>query len=173
MSFKDTPFSDTILPNTILVDTLDRLKNHLTTIYQASKTRETESEATKAKTEHSEYTRGIKDALELISLHIKQSQNTESPTPLQPKKKEPKHQKLYEMHAQDIVTLTRNSQKSEIFKALPKDDLIETAFKFENELMQLLGDENTIPFDTYTDLSMDQLVKIIKNCTEKITQIIS
>ncbi len=164
-------FKDTILPDTILVDTLDRLENHLATIYKESKTRESESKTAKKKPEYGEYTRGIKDALGLISLHIKQSQNNDNPVPLQPKKKKSESQKLYQMHAQDIVTLTRNPQKSDIFKTITKEDLVETAFKFENELMQILGDENSIPFDLYTDLSIEQLEKIIKNCTEKIIQI--
>ncbi len=167
MSYKNTPLSDTIL-----VDTLGRLNNHLTTIYQESKTRETESETNNKKAEYRDYARGIKDALDLISLHIKQSQNEGNPAPTHSQKEEPKHPRLYEMHARDIVSLTRSSQKSVIFKTLPKEDLIESAFKFENELMQLLGDENTIPFDSYTDLSIEQLTKITKNCAEKITQII-
>ncbi len=172
MNFKHTILLDTLLPNTILVDTPARLKNHLAAIYQESKTRETESETTKERTKYREYASGIKDALDLISLHITQSQNTENPTPIPSKNKEYEPKKLYQMFAQDIVNLTRNSQKSDIFKTLPKKDLIETAFKFENELMQILGDENTIPFDSYADLSMEQLVKIIKNCTEKITRLI-
>ncbi len=163
--------TETIIPDTIQLNTLDQLESQLSKLYQEAKTRETKYRTTQEKTQFREYARGFKDAMDLVMRYKQQSKKTESLVPLISQKAKTEPKKPYEMHAQDIVTLIRNPQKSNIFKTFPKEDLIETAFKFENELMQLLGDENMISFDSYIDLSTDQLEKIIINCTEKITQI--
>ncbi len=49
-----------------------------------------------------------------------------------------------------------------------REELTEAAFTFENQLMALLGDETTMPWESYADLPRDQLVRIIQSAVENI-----
>lgn len=51
------------------------------------------------------------------------------------------------------------------------EDLCEAAFHFENQYMSLLGDPNTIDFQTYTALSRDKLISIISASLEDISKL--
>lgn len=52
-----------------------------------------------------------------------------------------------------------------------REDLVEAAFGFENALMELLGDDNTMPMEIYQHLAPVQLEDIIQSAVEKICRI--
>ena len=45
-------------------------------------------------------------------------------------------------------------------------DLVEAAFTFENELMALLGDENSMPYEVYERMDDAQLLPVIRAAVE-------
>ena len=62
-------------------------------------------------------------------------------------------------------------KKSDELSSMAPDDLTEAAFGFENEFMALLGDANTIPFETYSALSSEELLSIVRHSVEEICRI--
>ena len=79
--------------------------------------------------------------------------------------------KLHEMTAAQVVSLNISGDSEKGLEDYDHEELMEAAFMFENQLMVLLGDENSISYELYSDLSHRQLADIIENCTEQICKI--
>ncbi len=52
-----------------------------------------------------------------------------------------------------------------------REELVQAAFTFENELMALLGDDNTMPMDAYSTMEEDQLKAVIRTAVGSICRI--
>ena len=85
--------------------------------------------------------------------------------------KAPSPEKLYQMTAAQMVSLTISDGSEKGIKDRSHAELTEAAFMFETQLMDLLGDINPIAFESYAKLSHSQLTGIIKNCAGQICQI--
>ncbi len=92
-------------------------------------------------------------------------------TPLEIKDAFKPSDKLHEMTAAQVATLNISGNSEKGIEDFSHTELMEAAFIFENQLMQLLEDINPISYETYSELSHTQLTDIIKNCTEQICKI--
>ncbi len=79
--------------------------------------------------------------------------------------------KLHEMTAVQVATLNIPDNNEKRIEDYSLEELMDAAFTFESQLMQLLGDINPISYEAYSQLSHAQLVDIIKNCTGQICKI--
>lgn len=79
--------------------------------------------------------------------------------------------KLHKMTAAQVASLNISNDSEKGVEDYSHTELIEAAFMFENQLMELLGDINPSLYETYSVLSPTQLANIIKNCTEQICKI--
>ena len=79
--------------------------------------------------------------------------------------------KLHEMTAAQVVSLNTSGDSEKGLEDYDHEELMEAAFMFENQLIVLLGDENFISYEVYSDMSHTQLADIIENCTEQICKI--
>ena len=53
-------------------------------------------------------------------------------------------------------------------KEFSQDELVEAAFRFENELMACLGDANCIAWDIYAGLTSRELVNVVSRSVSDI-----
>ncbi len=83
----------------------------------------------------------------------------------------PAPKKLHQLDAGTVRSLDLSDMENLDLPPHTREDLAEAAFTFENELMALLGDENTMPWESYSDLPTDQLLQIIKSSVENICRI--
>ncbi len=79
--------------------------------------------------------------------------------------------KLHEMTAAQVASLNISDNSEKGIEEHSHTELMEAAFIFESQLMELLEDINPISYETYSELSHTQLADIIKNCTEQICKI--
>ncbi len=108
------------------------------------------------------YLKGIKDTTDLIKNHIISNISSYN---LRLDSIENKPRKLFQLEPEEILKLDLKNQSPKNYTV---DEFAETAFNLENQLLELLGDVNSMPFDSYTALSSKQLVKIIINSAEGI-----
>ena len=78
---------------------------------------------------------------------------------------------LHEMTAAQVVSLNISGNREKKIEDYSHKELMETAFIFENQLMEMLGDINPISYESYSELSHTRLTDIIKNCAEQICRI--
>lgn len=78
---------------------------------------------------------------------------------------------LHEMTAAQVVSLNISGNREKGIEDYSHKELMETAFMFENQLMEMLGDINPISYESYSELSHTRLTDIIKNCAEQICRI--
>lgn len=78
---------------------------------------------------------------------------------------------LHNMRAAQVASLNISDNKEKRIEEYSHTELMEAAFVFENQLMELLGDINPVSYETYADLPPAQLADIIKNCAEQICKI--
>lgn len=78
---------------------------------------------------------------------------------------------LYRMAPEKVAALDLRIQFENHTLGFSSQILTEAAFRFENQLMAALGDENTIPFEMYENLNDEKLIDIILVSTEKICRI--
>ena len=79
--------------------------------------------------------------------------------------------KLHEMTAAQVASLNISDNSEKGIEEHSHTELMEAAFIFESQLMELLEDINPISYEAYSELSHTQLADIIKNCTEQICKI--
>ena len=79
--------------------------------------------------------------------------------------------KLHQMTAAQVALLNISDNNEKGIKDYSRSELIEAAFMFENQLMELLGDINPALYEAYVELSHTQLTDIITNCVEQIYKI--
>ncbi len=91
--------------------------------------------------------------------------------PLGINKAAPSPEKLHQMTAAQVVSLFISDNCEKKKEDHSHTELMEAAFMFENQLMELLGDINPISFESYATLSQTRLSDIVKSCTEQIYQI--
>lgn len=119
------------------------------------------------------YARGVKDALEIVRQHI-ENQSVVQPSP-EPEQAPPqkRHRKPHQMSIEAVskLIMQSSSDPGSGLETYTAGDLTEAAFRFENEMMACLGDDNTIPFDSYTGMAPGQLVSIIKTSVAKIEEL--
>ncbi len=157
----------------VLVNTDELLEKHLIGMYEQSlndvKSASTQQEAEKRVA----YAQGIDDVLKIVALHKEQSKEQI----LLSKGNETRHPdntgplKPHQMSAHEISISGLFNSKADALGHSSEKDLAEAAFKFENELIETLGDVNTIPFDSYTTLSKKELIRIIKKSVEDICRL--
>lgn len=109
--------------------------------------------------ERAAYARGLADALSLVR-SLTPDTGTASPSASQERNAAPKP---HQMPPADVMGLD--------MAAVETDDLVEAAFTFETMLLDLLEDDNTLPYEVYTGLSRDQLSGIITKSAQKICQL--
>ncbi|MCG8634666.1 MAG: hypothetical protein MI863_12615 [Desulfobacterales bacterium] len=80
-------------------------------------------------------------------------------------------EKLHQLDAGTVNTLDLNDMDNLDLAPHSREDLVEAAFTFENELMALLGDDNAMAWDAYSELPADQLIRIIQSAVENICRI--
>lgn len=151
----------------ILLDTTDRLTAHLEKMMSQSPEAGIEKMAPEKA-----YRKGIEDSLTLIRTHIEQcSKATETKNATMAHPTEEKQPQLSQMPPAQVIKLDLNDPKKIEESGFGLTDLIEAAFHFENRLIELLADDNTIPYDAYESLDSRQLGKIIHHCAKKILQL--
>ena len=77
--------------------------------------------------------------------------------------------KLFFMDPEAVAVLDLEREISR--GRIPAADLAEAAFTFENQLMALVEDQNTIPLDAYADMPPDALIRIIRAAVDGICRI--
>lgn len=75
-------------------------------------------------------------------------------------------QKLHLLPAEEVSVM--NLKESLDQGAISGADLAEAAFTFENELMAVLGDDNTMPADAYAGMDDKTLIKVIRSAVDNI-----
>lgn len=78
---------------------------------------------------------------------------------------------LHNMTAAQVTSLSFPDNKEKEIEDYSHTELMEAAFVFENQLMELLGDINPVSYEAYSVLPPAQLADIIKNCAEQICKI--
>ncbi len=117
------------------------------------------------------YQKGISDALELVHQFKKQygpagnGSETTSPVTLND------DPKLYQCSPERVAQIDLADPDIRKNENITDADLTEAAFHFENQLLELLEDANTIPYDAYEGLDPVKLAGIIQNSVEKICQL--
>ncbi|MCG8619536.1 MAG: hypothetical protein MI802_25220 [Desulfobacterales bacterium] len=86
------------------------------------------------------------------------------------------HLKLHQRPAEAVNQLNLSESDAPDFEALglpphTREDLVEAAFTFENQLMATLGDDNAMPWEAYTDLPADRLIGIVAASVDKICRL--
>lgn len=146
-------------------DIIKRLEDTLTQNYQQSLV---DAEKTPEK---KGYAQGLKQALNIVDSmkkelgisgppHISSNQTKESGVP-----------KLHRLSAEQVCALNLHTPDQEKERIDTTNELIEAAFRFENELLATLGDDNTVPIEAYETLDAQKLTHIIVTATEKIVQL--
>ncbi len=154
----------------IVFDTIEELEAHLRHIYKECEVACQKEPAEKDRISKKAYARGIKDALDLIQLYIDQQQS-EAFSEGEEDIEYHELKKLYQMTSEEVASLGIHNIFQTAIEDNTEDELAEAAFKFENELIALLGDANTIPFDSYTILSTDKLISIIEKSISDISRL--
>lgn len=77
--------------------------------------------------------------------------------------------KLYLMTAEEVAVT--NLEEDLAQGGIPREDLSEAAFTFENELMALLGDDNAMPMDAYSGMDEQKLIGVIRAAVENICRL--
>lgn len=145
----------------IKVDTDKKLKALLMQMYQDAK-KEPENIA---------YVQGLKDALKVVTLHCEQCADKTDNIPgkaVQDLQEENLPVKLHKMSPEEIIKLNLDETSLSILEIYTIDEMIEAAFRFENELMAFLGDPNCIEWETYAQLAPKALIRIINNAASDI-----
>ncbi len=113
----------------------------------------------------------IQQALELIpqlaAMQTRLTGKVENPT----LETAPAPKKLHQLSAETVNSMDLDDLDNQDLSQHTKKDLTEAAFTFENELMAVLGDENTMPWESYSDLPEDKLLRIIQSSVENICRI--
>ena len=151
----------------IVLDTIDSLVAHLEKmITQRPPSGIEKMDPKKA------YKKGLEESLTLFRTHLEQSKKVAEPenAPMSHSIKE-KQPQLYQMSPDQVIRLSLNDLEKIEESGFGLPNLIEAAFHFENRLLELLADDNTIPYDSYESLDSGQLGKIIHHCAEKILQL--
>jgi hypothetical protein len=124
--------------------------------------------------EEKKFKHGVKQGL-LDALHLVQrfkgetSKEERAATCLEPGQSMEKRQNLNQMGAEPILRLVNDGSLN--LMDYPVSELAEAAFQFENELMTLLEDTSTIPFESYTELTKEKLVEILSHAANEIYKI--
>ena len=119
------------------------------------------------------YAEGFKKALEIVDTHteefnsirevpenVRDAGSAESAAP-----------RLFELSADQVAGLNLDKLDAGARGFYSVDELTEAAFRFENDLMAILGDDNTIPIDAYENLEKEKLIDILCAAVDKIQQI--
>lgn len=77
-------------------------------------------------------------------------------------------EKLCELTAEQVVSLGMSEGSTKKIEDFSHAELVEAAFRFENQQMELLGDINSISCEAYAALPHAELVDIVKNSVEQI-----
>lgn len=77
--------------------------------------------------------------------------------------------KLYLMTAEEVAAT--NLEENLAQGGIPREDLAEAAFTFENEFMALLGDDNAMPMDAYSGMDEQKLIGVIRAAVENICRL--
>ena len=102
------------------------------------------------------YARGLEDALELVCRHRQQSSAP-------PETKQTRESaRLCRMSPEQVAALDLDAAARGNPEQFSRSELVEAAFRFENDLMACLGDENCMDWDVYAGLSTGQLLNIIR-----------
>ena len=155
----------------IVFDTIEELEAYLRSIYNECEAAYQIESTKEGKISKKAYAKGIKDALDLINLHMDQQQLIEDFSEIEPEPDYTEAKKLYQMTSEEVISLGIDNIFQAAIENNTEEDLAEAAFKFENELIALLGDENTIPFDSYAVLSTDKLIGIIEKSISDISRL--
>jgi len=79
----------------------------------------------------------------------------------------PEKPRLFDLSPDTVAAMTPD----EICRDHAPAHLVEAAFRFENQLMTLLGDENFIDYQAYEGLAPEELARIVLQCTHKIARL--
>jgi hypothetical protein len=92
------------------------------------------------------------------------SSDPKMPVPVAP-------EKLHQLSAERVSDLNLSDLSAERLSPYSRKDLAEEAFTFENQLMALLEDGNTMPWETYAHAPEEELIRIIKSAVENICRL--
>ncbi len=105
---------------------------------------------------------------QLAAMKARLAGQTGDPTEDDTPKTAPAPKKLHQLSAQTVNSMDLGDLDNQDLLLHTREDLAEAAFTFENELMAVLGDENTMPWESYSDLPEDKLIRIIQSSVENI-----
>lgn len=114
----------------------------------------------------SAYARGLGHALNLVQEFCRREKDRTASS-----EKAQAEPKVYELAPDVAARLNLPALVSKNPAAYSPADLVEAAFRFENMLMAILEDDNTLPWDAYQGLAPAQLAGIIQNSAEEICRI--
>ena len=112
----------------------------------------------------------MEDALELVCLHRQQCADAKDAI-LRTTEKEPDNPgaaKLFQMSPEQVCQLHLDVEDQVCLEQFSQDELVEAAFKFENELMVCLGDPNCIAWETYAGLTPNELIRVVSRSVSDI-----
>jgi len=110
----------------------------------------------------------VRRAAQLIPLlKITAGQLTDRPGPAPVRSPE----RLHLMTAEEVSLLDLGDLTAPGLAPHTRAELAEAAFTFENELMALLEDDNTMPMDAYVTMAEDQLKEIIRTAVGNICRL--
>ncbi|MBU1195498.1 MAG: hypothetical protein KKE62_19585 [Proteobacteria bacterium] len=117
------------------------------------------------------YVKGLEDALRLVSLHRRQCMDSADDAARQARGESldaTGSVKLFQMSPEQVFKLNLDENDEDCLKQCSMEELVEAAFRFENELMAILGDENSIDWDVYADLLPKELIRVVKKSVSDI-----
>jgi hypothetical protein len=118
------------------------------------------------------YKKGMQDALELVLRFKAHCRSAKADHPAESSEKPAASAlKLHQVPPENVVQLDLADPATRSKQKISHADMVEAAFHFENQLLGLLGDANTIPFDAYEGLAPETLAGIISQCAGKICRL--
>lgn len=149
---------------------LENVKLRLEKLYEDSSLIQKDSGNEQDKIFNEGYLKGIEDTLDTLSSFIKQKKQSADALSehIVPGAQEKHSPKLFELSPEEIFKIDFQKVSKNSYT---REELIETAFNIENQLLQIFGDVNSMSFDSYTALSSNQLIDIIKNAAGEICRL--
>lgn len=116
------------------------------------------------------YSNGFEAAFDLVLSHYRQERLNSQHTGKDPALPA-ERPKLYDLKAPQVSRNWNEVEEKEIIEMYTRLELTEAAFRFENELMGMLGDDNSMEYEAYDGLNNDQLVRIIRTSVTEICRL--
>ncbi len=116
------------------------------------------------------YISGLEDALELVCLYRQQRADVEDAIE-ETAENQPDATgavKLFQMSAEQVAALNLDAQDEACLDSFSQEELVEAAFRFENELMSCLEDANCIAWEVYAGLTPGELIKVVSRSVSDI-----